>query len=68
MLRLVGHVELAGWEPSRQFDAESNFHQTLMLAFVILVVPLGQIEANINDFLPAALICTEISLLMAQKL
>ena len=68
MLRLVGHVELTWWEPSRQLDAESNFHQTLMLALVILVVPLGQIEANIDDFLPAALICSEISLLVAQKL
>ena len=68
MLRFVGHVKLTGWEPSRQLDAESNFHQTLMLALVILVVPLGQIEANIDDFLSSALICSEISLLVAQKL
>ena len=39
-----------------------------MLALVFFVVPLCQIEANIDNFLPSALICSEISLLVAQKL
>ena len=68
MLRLVGNMELTRWKPSRYFDTKSHFLQALMLTQILFVVPFGQIEADIDNFLSSAMIRSIICLLMAHKL
>ena len=63
MLGLSRGMELTGWQPSRKLNAKPNFLEESI--HVLIFTPLGQIEANIDYFLPPALFHAEVRLLVA---